>query len=257
MLRAAIAMLALCAVLACTGCYGSTEPASDITLLGATLNGAGTTDNGDASVFFQLWPSAFPDRLRETLHFTVPGGTTGPVTRHSGYGLALDTQYSFRLCGAEGGQPPVCAQTRTFRMPKPDGDAVVGFVPQAYGFRALFIQAQSDPTGGSPSGDLSVTGAFSGAVDSMQVVDNRAAVHATGTAIQGSNSFRAEACASIGDAGPDTPPETGDLADVQIALTELGQSLGACLPPGADFEGTQDGVAVYDAPGSSPTIRIR
>ncbi len=257
MLRSAIAMLALCAVLACAGCYGSTEPASNISLFGATLNGAGTTNNGDADVFFEVWPSAYPDRLRETQHVAVPGGATGPVSRHSGVGLALDTEYSFRLCGADGGQQPVCAQTRTFRMPTPDGDAVVGEVPQAYGFRPLFIRAQSSSTGGSPAGDLSVTGLFYGEVDSMQVIGNRAAVHAFGTAYQSTNTFRAEACATIGDAGPDAPPGSGDLADVDIALTDAGQTLGACLPPGADFNGSEDGVAVYDAPGSSPTIRIR
>jgi len=256
MLRAAVALSALCAALACAGCYGSTEPASNIGLFGATLNGKGTTNNGQADVFFQLWPSAYPTRLRETVHTTVPAGKTGPISRYTGIGLALDTQYSFRLCGADSGQQPVCAQTRTFRMPKPDGDAVVGEVQQAYGFRPLFINAQSDPTGGSPTGDLSVTGLFYGDVDSMQVIGNRAAVHAVGTAYQGSNTFRAEACATIGDGGPDAPPGGGDLADVQIALTDLGQTVG-CLPPGTDFNGDLDGVAVYDAPGSSPAIRIR
>jgi hypothetical protein len=207
-------------------------------------------------VFFELWPSAYPNRLRETGHVTVPGGATGPVSRHSGVGLALDTQYSFRMCGADAGQQPVCAQTRTFRMPKPDGDAVVGEVPQAYGFRPLFIQAQSSPTGSSPTGDLSVTGVFYGEVDSMQVIGYRAAVHAVGTAYQGTNTFRAAACATISDAGPDAPPGSGDYAGAQIALTDLGQTV-SCVPPDAGFQGTQDGVAVYDAPGSSPTIRSR
>jgi hypothetical protein len=255
--RAAIGVLALCAVLACAGCYGSTEPASNIGLTGATLNGAGTTNNGPADVFFQFWPSAYPNRVRETLHVTIPGGATGPVSRFTGRGLALDTPYSFRLCGADSGQQPVCAQTRTFRMPKPDGDAVVGEVPQAYGFRSLVIEAQSSPTGGSPTGSLSVTGAFGGTVDSVQVTGNRAAVHAIGQAYQGTNTSNAVACASIGDGGPDVPPGSGDFVGVDIAITEFGQTLGACVPPAGGFDGAQDGVAVYDAPGSSSSIRTR
>jgi hypothetical protein len=142
-------------------------------------------------------------------------------------------------------------------MPKPDGDAVVGEVQQAYGFRPLVVNAQSDPTGGSLTGHLSVTGEFYGEVDSVQVIGNRAAVHAVGTAYQGTNTFAAEACVSIGDGGPDAPPGSGDVVDVQEALTGVGQSLGACVPPAAGFGGTQDGVAIYDAPGSSPTIRSR
>jgi hypothetical protein len=249
MLRSAIAMLALCGVLACAGCYGSTEPASNVGLFGATLNGAGTTNNGDADVFFQVWPSAYPTRVRETAHFTVPGGATGPVSRHSGVGLALDTEYSFRLCGADAGQQPVCAQPRTFRMPKPDGDAVVGEVPRAYDeFRPMFVQAQSSANGASPSGDLSVMGRFYGEVDSMQVIGNRAVVHAVGTAYQSTYTFDAEACATIGDAGPDAPPGSGDYADADIALTGTGQTV-SCVLPDPGFRGSQDGVAVYDAPG--------
>jgi len=257
MLRAAIGLSALCAVLAGTGCYGSTEPATNIDEFGATLNGKGTTNNGQAEVFFQFWPSAYPTRVHETSHATVPGGATGPISRHTGVGLALDTQYSFRLCGSDSGQQPVCANTRTFRMPKPDGDVVVGEVQQVYGFRPMDIYAHSDPDGGSPGGYLNITGEFGGTVDSVQVIGNRAAVHAVGRASQGFNSFAAEACASIGDGGPNQPPGSGDYVDFNEALTELGQSLEACVPPPAGFVGTQDGVAVYDAPASSPTIRSR
>jgi hypothetical protein len=242
-----IAAGALVVALACAGCYGSTEPATDIGLHGAHLHGAGTANNGPAGVFFQLWPSAFPARVQETRHVDVPDGTSGPFSRSTEVQLALDTEYSFRLCADEGGGP-ICAQTRTFRMPKPAGDAVIGDINQAYEFRPLFVEAQSDASGGAPTGHFSVAGRFSGTVISMTVVGRRAAVLARGTAQRGTDTFAADACATIGDAGPDAPRGSGDFADVNIVLTDFGQTIGSCIPPQADFRGNQDGVSVYDAP---------
>jgi len=245
-MRGLIASVMVLGALAFAGCYGSTQPATDITMHGARLHGQGTTNNGPADVFFQLWPSAFPSRVQETPRRNVPGGATGPFAQNTRVQLAFDTEYSFRLCGDEGGGA-VCAQTVKFRMPKPTGDAVFGEVPSAYGFRSLFIEAQSGPSGESPGGNFSVFGAFSGHVTSMTVTGNRAAVFARGTAQQGTNTFNADACASIGDGGADQAPGNGDEADVQIALTDLGQTISGCVPPGEDFSGEQDGVAVYDA----------
>ena len=245
-MRRLIASVAVLAVVGLAGCYGSTEPATDIGLHDARLHGAGTTNNGQASVFFQFWPSAYPARVRETLRTDVPGDRTGPFSQFTRVQLALDTQYSFRLCGDEGGGP-ICAQTRTFRMPTPTGDAVMAQVDQAYGFRPLVIEAQSDRSGGSPTGFLSVTGAFAGSVTSVTVAGNRAVVYAKGTAQQSVNTFNAEACAEVSDAGPGAPVGSGDFADVQIALTDLGQTVGCVLLP-SDSTGDQDGVSVYDAP---------
>jgi hypothetical protein len=244
--RRLIASVAFLGALGLAGCYGSTEPATDIDMHGARLNGSGTLNNGPAAVFFQFWPTAFPSRVQETRHVNIPAGASGPFGQHTAVQLAFDTDYSFRLCADEGGGP-LCAQTRKFHMTKPAGDAVFGEVAEAYGFRSLFIEAQSGPSGESPSGNFSVFGAFNGTVTSMQVVGHRAAVYARGTAIQGSNSFNAAACATIGDAGPGAAPGTGDVADAQIALTDFGQTV-SCSPPPADFTGEQDGVAVYDAP---------
>ena len=44
-MRIAVALLLIGALLAVSGCYGSTEPATDIAFDHATLNGRGTTDN--------------------------------------------------------------------------------------------------------------------------------------------------------------------------------------------------------------------
>ena len=38
----------------------------------------------------------------------------------------MASQYSFRLCGADQGETPVCAQTRTFSTPALAGDYVTG-----------------------------------------------------------------------------------------------------------------------------------
>jgi hypothetical protein len=199
-------------------------------------------------VFFEYWPSAYPARRQETLHRDVQGGVTGPFGQFTPQ-LALDTEYSFRLCGAEAGGAAVCAQTRTFRMPTPAGDVVVGDVPSVEDFRPMHVRAESSPSGASPTGTLSILGRFVGTVTSMQVVGNRAAVYAQGRVYFGGNEANGEVCATIADGGPDAPPETGDYVSANLAVTDAGQTALPCTPPSGQTGGGHDGVSVYDAAG--------
>jgi len=191
----AAALLLVTLVLA--GCYGSTEPASDIQFDHATLNGRGTTNNGPADVFFQIWPAAHPDQRGTNLPQRYPGGASGPVSQPVApwgpYGLVPDTEYGFRLCGRdEGATDPVCAQTRTFRTKKPSGDLLRGFFAhQLTGIgHTGYVQAESDRTGGGAAGELQLPGdlgnTFTGDVTCLSVHGHDAAVGAVGTRVDGS-----------------------------------------------------------------------
>ena len=82
-------------VLVLSGCYGSTEPATDIGPESATLRAHGTADNGPAHAGFQYWLTN-ADRIRKGTTHAFPAGASGPfsdrVTR-----LAAGSSYSFRL----------------------------------------------------------------------------------------------------------------------------------------------------------------
>jgi hypothetical protein len=189
--RVVVVLLGAVIVLSVSGCYGSTEPASDIAFDHATLNGRGTTNNGPADVRFELWTTALPSERGTTLTKTIPGGVTGPFAQPNSpfgpYALVPDTQYSFRLCGRDqGAQNEVCAQTRTFRTLKPSGDLLRGFF--ALQFTGIGhtgnVQAESDRAGGGASGRLQLPGdlgnTFSGDVTCLSVHGHDAAVGALG-----------------------------------------------------------------------------
>jgi hypothetical protein len=93
------------------GCYGSTEPATNVSAAGATLHGRGTTNNGPASAFFEYWPTADASKKQTTPERSLPGGVSGPFSEPI-TGLSSGAAYSFRLCGHDAGGPTICAQTR-------------------------------------------------------------------------------------------------------------------------------------------------
>jgi hypothetical protein len=172
MRRRRIASVALVgAALAIAGCYGSTEPATKITFDGATLNARGTTNNGQAESWFELWPTAGGTH-RETEHQTWPGGVSGPFSGPSGV-IVPHTDYSFRLCGKDAGGDPVCAQTRTFTTA--DGDTANGTFSS--GNAIAGFDAQSGPHGERMTGSQlscisSVCKRFD--LDCLKVSGNRA-----------------------------------------------------------------------------------
>ncbi len=59
-LRPSAVVAVVAAALALAGCYGSTEPATQIDFDQATLNAHGTANAGDAHVYFEYWQTAHP-----------------------------------------------------------------------------------------------------------------------------------------------------------------------------------------------------
>lgn len=177
---------AVIAALGLAGCYGSTEPATDINTDSAVLHGQGTTNNGPAHVFFKVWPTDFPNRWTSLSGKNLPGGVSGPYKESTTFNdqvrvLAPDTSYSFQLCGTDGGaSESVCAQTRTFKTTHPTADVVSGWAFNGVPNSVDVISASSDPSGTSPGGTMTL-GRFSGRVTCVQVQGHLAAVGAVGT----------------------------------------------------------------------------
>ena len=159
------------------GCYGTTEPATDLRFTSATLNGSGTTNNGPAMVGFEWWPTALPSAVGSTAQRTIPGGTTGRFSQTLTGRLQPATEYAFRLCGQDQGSPqPVCAQTGTFTTPRPEGDVVVGRFTRPVSQDSIVIAA-SDPSGANARGKFTtpdIEATFK--VTCMAVNGNRAVV---------------------------------------------------------------------------------
>jgi hypothetical protein len=174
-----VAAIAGClAAVGLAGCYGSTEPATDVGDTEATLHARGTANNGAAYSFFEYWRTAHPDAKLTTARREWPAGASSAFSEQVGF-LGPATSYSFRLCGGDQANPadPVCAQTRSFTTTTPTGDVATGhlrlFGPGP-GITLAFL-ATSGPSGENPSGQargevtcLSVSGsrATVGSVDS-------------------------------------------------------------------------------------------
>jgi hypothetical protein len=175
-------LLSLAAVLGLVGCYGSTEPATNIKVDGATLNAHGTANNGPAYSYFEYWQSGNPGSKVTTERIDWPAGANGAFTG-TAYNLWPATEYSFRVCGGDRGQPAACAQTLTFQTVRPSGDMVhgdgLGSAPNPSPGNQVHVDASSDPSGANPKGTLSALG-FSGNVTCLSAHGNRAAVGAVG-----------------------------------------------------------------------------
>jgi hypothetical protein len=132
------------------GCYGQTDPATDVHPNGATLQARGTADNGPASSYFEYWKSSAPAQKTRTAIKQAPAGASGPISAQLQF-LTQNTSYSFRVCGWDGQEPEPpasvkCAQTRTFATPS--GDAVDAQMVYDSRFNSgLQIHAWSRPDG--------------------------------------------------------------------------------------------------------------
>lgn len=143
-------LFGLVLVLAFAGCYGSTEPATNVGPESATLQARGTANNGPAHGGFQYWLTS-ADRIRKGTGEAFPAGASGPVS-HRVTGLAAGSSYSFRACGSDdNGGERVCAQTRTFTTQPPVEDAVMGYF-YAGCCSTFDLDAHSGPTGEKPRG---------------------------------------------------------------------------------------------------------
>lgn len=143
--------LGMAAVLLLSGCYGSTEPATDIGIDSATLRAYGDTEGSPTTSWFQYWRTSAPGSINTTVSHDWPAHVRGPVNQPVS-GLDPITQYSFRLCGSTGGGAPVCAQTRSFRTL--DGDVVTAIL-RSGGVDAS-LRAVSGPQGEAPRGYFAV-----------------------------------------------------------------------------------------------------
>jgi hypothetical protein len=180
--------------IALAGCYGSTEPATDVGIDSATLNGHGTANNGRAHAYFQYWLTGASDAEPPRAGgYDYPAGASGPISAKA-TNLAAGSSYSFRLCGWDinaegGGGPEVCAQTRTFTTKPPVEDALRGGFWSGCCSR-LDIDAKSAPNGTNARGSVQwywhsssspdPPRVFNGFVTCLAVNGSRAAVGAVG-----------------------------------------------------------------------------
>jgi hypothetical protein len=141
------------------GCYGSTEPATDIGVDAATLNANGSTEDSPTTSWFEYWRTSQPGSVDRTEPRHLPAHVRGPFRIRVGgsedlraSSLAPDTEYSFRFCGETEGVSAVCAQTRTFRTLQGD---LVRAVLHAADVDA-WLRAVSGPNGESADGHLDV-----------------------------------------------------------------------------------------------------
>jgi hypothetical protein len=152
--RPFVVVSALVSLVVLAGCYGSTEPATDIGPESATLNGAGTADNGGVSVRFDYEVSGRTGEPQQIQAGHYPAGSSGPVKATIEH-LAANTIYTFRMCGLDDGEENfVCAQTRTFTTRPASEDSVYAgwFGGCCAGFT---VAARSGPEGQNPRGTMS------------------------------------------------------------------------------------------------------
>jgi hypothetical protein len=166
----------------CAGCYGSTEPATQITQDSARFNARGTADNGPATSYFEYGPTNGTGFLRTTAWRSWPAGASGPF-HEDVTGLLPATPYEFRLCGHDDSSgSDACAQKRSFTTVKPPGDGVEAIFyalplpPRAVQVR---VSARSGPSGEQPSGFIR-TPTYIGYVTCLTVQADRAAVVSVG-----------------------------------------------------------------------------
>jgi hypothetical protein len=136
-----------------TGCYGQTDLATRIDRTSATLNARGTANSGAADAYFEYWKTAMPGNKLQTPTKGIPGGASGPFDQRA-TDLTPDTWYSFRLCGADQGKSPVCAQTRSFFTGRSSIQAY-GQTDSPYGdngWDRIYVNVVAAPPGGTPSG---------------------------------------------------------------------------------------------------------
>jgi hypothetical protein len=168
------------------GCYGSTQPATDIGRDSATLHARGTADKGSATSWFEYWETGSPQH-RVTAYQHFPAGASGPFSARV-TGLAANRSHTFRMCGRDDTSfPAVCAQTLTFKTAVAVEDSVTGswlYSPHLTGT----VDAHSGPAGQNPRGGVSDVdapfsyNAFQGYVTCLAVNGNKAAVGAVGQA---------------------------------------------------------------------------
>ena len=234
------------------GCYGSTEPATNIGYDNAAFRGKGTTGQDGTHVFFQWWQAGRPDNVLSTSGADIQGNVTGPYSEPPFAQAPLlrpATEYFFRLCGRE--SATTCAQTRSLTTLTPTGDRVHGaFASGSDLSTGGSVDARSDRTGGGPSGGLSLSSSpetpgpgFRGDVTCMKVAGNQAVVGAVGT----DQGVTASGLLEITDNDLDTPNMAADRVNWQVTHGTTAPDC-AGQPFGGDRAPQLSYLYVYDAP---------
>jgi hypothetical protein len=250
-----ISVVALGSLLFLAGCYGSTEPASDVGPHTAKLHARGTANDGPAYSYFEYGPILGPTSTTPRRQW--PAGASGPFSEAL-TGLEESTDYQFNVCGGDQGEGAVCAQRRYFQTPGPAGkDSVKGRIHMLPELRDLQgdIDALSGPAGENPSGSLSYTVRvsneqgitqrhFVGFVTCLQVDGNRAAVGAVGvTNLSGEPEEPASGLMTVVDGTP------GNEADRFGTQTTAGGAAPDCsTAPEPTTQGGLGLVVVTDEP---------
>jgi hypothetical protein len=175
------------AVVALAGCYGSTEPATDVGSESATLRAYGTADKGQAQSWFEYEVAGRVGGPQQTSQLNWPAGARGPIIQKVS-DLSAGTPYTFRICGSDDQTPPVCAQTKTFTTKPPAEDSV--HAGWWFGCCNSFgVNARSGPGGENPTGSMGlrtgssfdpVSRSFGGTVTCLEVDGRRAVIGAVG-----------------------------------------------------------------------------
>jgi hypothetical protein len=236
------------------GCYGSTEPATDIGPETATLRGQGTANNGPAYAVFQYWIEGNTDDLRVSQPAqNFPAGASGSFSKKV-TGLAADSTYAFRVCGGDQGTEAVCANTRTFKTLPAVEDSVNGSYSSGCCYH-IRVDARSGPAGQNPHGEMHYESApafsngdeFNGFVTCLEVDGKSATIGAVGQR------------RILGSQDPDwhVASMVMNVIDGQIGPDRVWLDYG---PPdcGVAPSGTPNGTGAFivnDAAASSPTIR--
>jgi hypothetical protein len=258
--RRAAAVLASAALVGLAGCYGSTEPATNVTYDSAQLNARGTADNGPAYSYFEYGPTDVSPQAFRTATRSWPAGASGAFSEKvggptSGPGpLYASTRYSVRVCGNDAGKQPVCAQTLTFTTPPPVKDAAEGFWQNGLspGFPAGQVNASADPNGANPSGTLrhqlyAPNTIFSGRVTCLRVSGRTAIVGAVGQRTTNGQEPNpngppnASSVVTIVDGGPQSTDTTG------VSMSSSTAPPSCSSGPTANGRSAAGTVNVYDA----------
>jgi hypothetical protein len=185
--RAGALAVGLVAIVLLVGCYGSTEPATDVGSESATLRAQGTADNGPATSWFEYEVTGRVGDPQRTRTLDWPASASGPISQKV-TGLSASAPYSYRLCGEDGQTAAVCAQTRTFTTGAATEDVASG------GWwggccNSFSVNARSGPDGENARGSMfqqsgnsfdPVSRQFRGIVTCLEVDGRRAVIGAVG-----------------------------------------------------------------------------
>ena len=257
--RTATWLAAAAAIAGLAGCYASTEPATEISIRGATLNARGTANEGPASSYFEYGPTSVAGFQLRTPHLRWPAGASGPfsdTTRFLGP-LYADTEYKFRVCGSDEedlNAPTVCAQTRTFRTPPATRDAVLGGwrFGLSVGSAAGEVDASAKPDGSDLTGRMrhqlhEPNTIFAGRVTCLRVSGSTGVVGAIGrrttdgTEPDPNGTPNASSLVTIADGGPGGSDRVGVTTSSSTAPPNC-----AAGPP-ASGTASLPTINVYDA----------